>query len=68
LVWSDGVKVDRQIVNLTDTAAFGTKTFKMPFEAAGKKWVRFAVWDFAGNGAWTQPAAVAVSSEKASFP
>jgi hypothetical protein len=55
LVWSDGAKVDRQIINLTDTAPFGARTFKLPFDATGKKWVRFAVWDSAGNGAWLQP-------------
>ncbi|HEY6847828.1 MAG TPA: hypothetical protein VI320_16715 [Terracidiphilus sp.] len=55
LVWSDGSKVDRQIINLTDTTPFGTKTFRVPFDATGKKWVRFAVWDSAGNGAWLQP-------------
>ncbi len=56
LVWSDGTKVDRKIINLTDTTPFGTKNFKIPFDATGKKWVRFAVWDSAGNGAWVQPA------------
>jgi hypothetical protein len=55
LVWSDGAKTDRQIVSLTDTLPFGTKTFRIPFDATGKKWVRFAVWDSAGNGAWLQP-------------
>ena len=39
LVWSDGTKIDRQIIQLTDTAPFGTKTFKIPFDATGKKWV-----------------------------
>jgi hypothetical protein len=29
--------------------------FRVPFDTAGKKWVRFAVWDSAGNGAFTQP-------------
>jgi hypothetical protein len=57
LVWSDGTKVDRQIVNLTDTTAFGTKSFRIPFDATGKKWVRLAVWDSAGDGAWLQPVA-----------
>jgi len=54
LVWSDGVKVDRRIIDLAGTAPFGVKTFKIPFDAANKKWVRFAVWD-SGNGAWLQP-------------
>lgn len=55
LVWSDGVKVDRKIIRLTDTAAFGTRSFAIPFDATNKKWVRFSVWDSAGNGAWLQP-------------
>jgi hypothetical protein len=58
LVWSDGVKVDRKIIPLTNTEAFGTKSFRIPFDATGKKWVRFAVWDSAGNGAWLQPVPV----------
>lgn len=57
LVWSDGSKVDRKIISLTDTEPFGTKSFRIPFDARGKKWVRFDVWDSAGNGAWLQPVA-----------
>ncbi len=57
LVWSDGSKVDRKIVSLTGTEPFGTRTFRIPFDARGKKWVRFDVWDTAGNGAWLQPVA-----------
>jgi hypothetical protein len=55
LVWSDGKKVDRQMIELKDMAPFGNKKFRLPFDSAGKKWVRFAVWDSAGNGAFTQP-------------
>jgi hypothetical protein len=55
LVWSDGDKVDRQIISLSDKAPFGSQKFRIPFDATGKKWVRFAVWDSAGNGAFTQP-------------
>ncbi len=58
LVWSDGTKVDRQIIDLKDTSPFGTKTFHIPFDATGKKWVRFSVWDSAGDGAWLQPIAL----------
>jgi hypothetical protein len=43
---------------LTDTTQFGTKTLRIPFDATGKKWVRMAVWDAAGDGAWTQPVLV----------
>jgi hypothetical protein len=55
VVWGDGTKIDRQIVPATDLGAFGAKRFAVPFDAKGKAWVRFAVWDSAGNGAFTQP-------------
>ncbi|MCU1263668.1 MAG: hypothetical protein JWO80_6553 [Bryobacterales bacterium] len=55
LVWSDGDKVDRQVIGLSDKAPFSAQKFRVPFDATGKKWVRFAVWDSAGNGAFTQP-------------
>lgn len=58
LVWSDGKTVERKKIPLTDTAPFGTKTFRIPFEATGKKWVRFSVWDSAGDGAYVQPIAL----------
>jgi hypothetical protein len=55
VVWGDGKKTDRQIISVTDLPAFGTHHFQIPFDATGKKWVRFAVWDSAGNGAMVQP-------------
>lgn len=55
LVWSDGTHVDRKTIKLTDTTPFGTRSFKLPFDATGKKWVRFSVWDSAGDGAYVQP-------------
>lgn len=55
VVWGDGQKVDRQIIPATDSSAFGSKKFSIPFDATGKAWVRFAVWDTAGNGAFVQP-------------
>ncbi|HVZ28263.1 MAG TPA: hypothetical protein VG798_06365, partial [Rhizomicrobium sp.] len=58
LVWGDGKKVERKIIDLTDTLPFGTHKFSIPFDAKGKKWVRFTVWDSAGNGAYVQPVAV----------
>jgi hypothetical protein len=57
LVWSDGSKVDRQLISLTNTEPFGTRNFRIPFDATGKKWIRFDVWDSAGDGAWLQPVA-----------
>jgi hypothetical protein len=55
VVWGDGQKTDRQIISTTDQSAFGKKHFSIPFNAAGKKWVRFAAWDIATNGAVVQP-------------
>ena len=55
VIWGDGTRIDRQIIPATDLGAFGTKRFAIPFDAAGKAWVRFAVWDSAGNGAFVQP-------------
>ena len=55
VVWSDGKKVDRQIISATDLGPFGAKHFSIPFDASGKAWVRFAAWDSAGNGAFVQP-------------
>jgi len=55
VVWGDGVKTDRQIIKTADAGAFGKRRFTIPFDAAGKKWVRFAAWDAAGNGAMVQP-------------
>jgi hypothetical protein len=55
LVWSDGKTVDRELIDLKAMAPFSSRKFRVPFEVEGKKWVRFAVWDSAGNGAFTQP-------------
>jgi hypothetical protein len=55
VVWGDGKKVDRHVIPATDLGAFGTKHFAIPFDATGKSWVRFAVWDTAGEGAFVQP-------------
>ena len=55
VVWGDGKKVDRKIVRATELLPNSSKRFSIPFDAAGKSWVRFAAWDSAGNGAFVQP-------------
>jgi hypothetical protein len=55
IVSGDGKTVTKQVISATDTLVFGTKKLSIPFDATGKKWVRFAIWDVAGNGAFTQP-------------
>ena len=49
------VEDNRQVISATDLPAFGKHHFEIPFDATGKKWVRFAVWDSVGNGAFVQP-------------
>jgi hypothetical protein len=55
VVSGDGESVKREVIPATQQEPFGTHTFRIPFDSAAKKWVRFAVWDSAGNGAFSQP-------------
>jgi hypothetical protein len=55
VVWGDGVRTGSQLLPATDLPPIGRHRFSIPFDAAGKKWVRFAAWDSAGNGALVQP-------------
>jgi hypothetical protein len=66
VVWGDGKKTDRQIISATDMPAFGRHRFSIPFNATGAKWVRFAVWDTAGNGAFVQPVRIQAETSTSS--
>jgi hypothetical protein len=55
LVWGDGETTNRQVLTATQFGPFANNRVNIPFDATGKKWIRFAVWDSAGNGAFTQP-------------
>lgn len=61
VAWGDGNTTDRQIVSGADLAP-GRHRFRIPFDATGRKWVRFAAWDVAGNGALTQPVKLAATA------
>lgn len=61
VVWGDGRTTARRVIPATDLAPFGRHRFAIPFDAAGKSWVRFAAWDSAGNGAFAQPVRLDVS-------
>ncbi|MCW3836216.1 hypothetical protein ACFQ1E_09200 [Sphingomonas canadensis] len=58
VVWGDGKTVGRKTVSATDLPANSSTRFAVPFDARRAKWVRFAAWDNAGNGAVTQPVRV----------
>lgn len=55
VVTGDGVTTSTTIISARELPAFGKHTFQVPFDASGQKWVRFAAWDLAGNGAMTMP-------------
>ncbi len=55
IVWGDGRTTGRHVMAATELPPFGRHRFRIPFDATGKKWVRFAAWDSAGNGAMVQP-------------
>jgi hypothetical protein len=55
IVSGDGQQVYRQRIDLADTSSFGRQTLDLALDLRGRHWVRFAVWDIATNGAFTQP-------------
>jgi hypothetical protein len=65
VVWGDGQHTNRQIIPATDLPTFGKHHFQIPLNVAGKKWVRFAVWDSSGNGAFGQPVKITSGSGEA---
>jgi hypothetical protein len=55
IVWGDGQRTHRELIELTKTREFGSSTFEWRTRAAGWRWARVAVWDVAGNGALVNP-------------
>jgi hypothetical protein len=55
IVWGDGSATHHKMIPLEETREFGHATFKWTAEAKDWKWARFAVWDVAGDGAFTNP-------------
>jgi hypothetical protein len=58
VVWGDGDRVDRKVISTREAQAFGARHFEIPVDLSKQKWVRFAAWDSAVNGAFTQPIAL----------
>jgi hypothetical protein len=55
VISGDGTRVYRERIDLSDTPSFGKRTLNLKPQLAGRRWVRFEVWDVAANGAFTQP-------------
>jgi hypothetical protein len=55
VVWGDGVETGRKIVSASELGPFSKKRFEIAVDISHKKWLRFAAWDVATNGALTQP-------------
>jgi hypothetical protein len=55
VVSGDGRQTFHQRIDLSDTESFGSKKLSLALDLKGRTWVRFEVWDVAGNGAFTQP-------------
>ena len=58
VIWGDGVTTGRQVISTTELPPMTRRHFSIPFNPTGKKWVRIAAWDSAGNGAMGQPTRV----------
>ncbi len=56
VVWGDGVNTHRQVIDLQSTPAFDDHEYSWLVDTpAAGRWARFAVWDVAGDGAFTNP-------------
>jgi hypothetical protein len=55
IVWGDGKETFTKTFDLSETGPFGDAAFKWTTEAKNWQWVRIAVWDVAGNGAFVNP-------------
>ena len=55
IVWGDGKSTGHREISTKDLPPFGFHHFEIPFDAQGKKWVRFAAWDSAYEGAILEP-------------
>jgi hypothetical protein len=55
IVWGDGAAIHHKTFPLDDTREFGNRKFRWEADAPGWKWARLAIWDIAGNGAFTNP-------------
>jgi hypothetical protein len=55
IVWGDGSRTYRQSIDLQSSHEFGHGAFEWDVDAPRWMWARLAVWDVAGDGAFTNP-------------
>jgi len=55
IVWGDGKETHRKIIDLSITRQYGSQHFDWSLDEPGWKWARLAIWDIAGDGAFTNP-------------
>jgi hypothetical protein len=55
VVWGDGTNTHRERFDLDKTHEFEDGSFAWDVKAPSWKWARIAVWDVAGDGAFTNP-------------
>ena len=53
IVWGDGVETHHKIIDLGNSRQLGRQHFEWALDEATWKWARLAVWDVAGDGAFT---------------
>jgi hypothetical protein len=55
IVWGDGKLTHHKTIPLDDTKQFDHAKYRWSVDAQDWKWARLAVWDVAGDGAFTNP-------------
>ncbi len=55
IVWGDGSTTHHEIIPLQETRELRRATFNWTAQTKNWKWARLAVWDVAGDGAFTNP-------------
>ena len=55
IVWGDGMKTHTKTIPLTSTKEFAKQQFTWTAQTPNWTWARLAIWDVAGNGAFTTP-------------
>lgn len=55
IVWGDSSTTHHEIIPLQETRELRRATFNWTAQTKNWKWARLAVWDVAGNGAFTNP-------------